>query len=67
LSVLMDNLSYMMGLINGYYEDERGWRHYRVEGKDYDIRFNPRTLENSCSCKGFIYRRKCKHIKNFRF
>ena len=63
----MDNLSYMMGLINGYYEDERGWRHYRVEGKDYDIRFNPRTLENSCSCKGFNYRRKCKHIKNFRF
>jgi hypothetical protein len=41
----MDNLTYMMNLVGGYYEDERGWRHYRVQDKTYDIRFHPMTLE----------------------
>ena len=29
----MDTLSYAMSIFGGYYETNRGWRHYRVEGK----------------------------------
>ncbi len=61
----MDNVSYMMNLINGYYEDERGYRHYRVQDKTYDIRFHPMTLEWNCSCPAYKFGRgkACKHIK----
>ena len=64
--VEMDNLSYMMNLVGGYFEDERGWRHYRVQDKTYDIRFHPMTLEWECSCPAYKFKRgnkSCKHIK----
>ena len=62
---IMDNLTYMMNLIDGYYVDDRGHRHYRVEGKNYDIRFHPSVLSWDCNCPAFIYGRgkHCKHIK----
>ena len=28
----MDMLSTAMNIFGGYYESDRGWRHYRVEG-----------------------------------
>jgi hypothetical protein len=63
----MDNVSYIMNLVGGYYQDDRGWRHYRVEGKTYDIRFHPMTLEWECSCPAYKFKRgnkTCKHIKS---
>ena len=36
-----------MNIFGGYYETERGWKHYRVQGKTYDVQFNPRTLEGN--------------------
>tara|TARA_E500000318_G_scaffold58006_1_gene53721 strand:+ start:59 stop:262 length:204 start_codon:yes stop_codon:yes gene_type:complete len=60
----MDTLSYAMNMFGGYYESDRGWRHYRVEGKTYDIRFHPMTLEWECSCPHHRFRKvQCKHIK----
>ena len=62
----MDNLSYIMNLVGGYYQDDRGWRHYRAQGKTYDIRFHPMTLEWECSCPAYKFKRgnkTCKHIK----
>jgi hypothetical protein len=62
----MDNVSYMMNLLNGVYEDERGWKHYRVLNKTYDIRMHPMTLEWECSCPAYKFSRgtkSCKHIK----
>ena len=62
----MDMLSTAMNIFGGYYETERGWRHYRVEGKPYDIRFHPLTLEWECSCPAYKFSRgtkSCKHIK----
>jgi len=61
----MDNLTYMMNLIGGVYEDTRGYRHYRVQDKTYDIRFHPSVLSWDCNCPAFIYGRgkHCKHIK----
>ena len=61
----MDNLSYMMNLVGGVYIDERGYRHYRVQDKNYDIRFHPMTLEWGCSCPAYKFGRgkQCKHIK----
>ncbi len=62
----MDNVSYMMNLIGGVYEDERGYRHYRVTNKTYDIKMHPMTLEWECSCPAYKFSRgnkTCKHIK----
>ena len=61
----MDMLSTAMNIFGGYYETERGWRHYRVQGKTYDIRFHPLTLEWECSCPAYKFGRgkHCKHIK----
>ena len=62
-------------LFDGVLIDEYGWRHYKVEGKDYDISFDPSRLDWACDCPAFKYRYKfkkkyCKHIlevqdKNF--
>jgi queuine/archaeosine tRNA-ribosyltransferase len=54
-------------LFDGVLVDEYGWRHYKVDGKDYDIRFDPSRLEWACDCPAFKYRYKfkrkyCKHI-----
>ena len=62
----MDMLSTAMNIFGGYYETERGWRHYRVEGKTYVIRFHPMTLEWECSCPAYKFKqgtKTCKHIK----
>ena len=41
--------------------------HYKVDGKDYDIRFDRSRMEWACDCPAFKFRRKhkiryCKHI-----
>ena len=59
----MDMLSTAMNIFGGYYDSDRGWRHYRANGKTYDTQFNSRTLEWRCNCKGYQFRRKCKHIE----
>ena len=52
---------------DGVVIDDYGWEHYKVKGKEYDIRFDPSRIEWSCDCKAFTYRhrwgkRYCKHI-----
>ena len=52
---------------DGVVIDDYGWEHYKVKGKEYDIRFDPSRIEWSCDCKAFTYRRRwgrkyCKHI-----
>lgn len=47
--------------------DEYGWEHYKVKGKQYDVRFDPSRLEWACDCKAFQFRGRhkikyCKHI-----
>jgi len=62
----MNNLEYIMQVFGGTYIDDRGWQHFRVEGKTYDIRFHPNTLEWECSCPAYKFKRgnkTCKHIK----
>jgi len=62
----MNNLEYIMQVFDGTYIDDRGWQHFRVEGKTYDIRFHPNTLEWECSCPAYKFKRgnkTCKHIK----
>ena len=38
----MDLITQVMNLFDGYYVDERGWKHYRVQ-ENHDIRFHPLT------------------------
>ena len=62
----MDIVSTAMNIFGGYYESERGWKHYRVQvEKPYDVQFNAMTLEWKCTCPHYTFRkaRKCKHIK----
>ena len=51
----------------GVIVDDYGWEHYKVKGKDYDIRFDPSRIEWACDCKAFTFSRRhkikyCKHI-----
>ena len=53
---------------DGVLIDEYDWEHYKVDGKDYDIRFDRSRMEWACDCKAFQFRHKfkivhCKHIK----
>ena len=66
LTFLMDMITQVMNIFNGVYVDDRGWKHYRVQGKTYDIRFHPMTLEWECSCpltSSEEVEKYCKHIK----
>mgnify|MGYP003116846516 FL=1 len=52
---------------DGVLIDEYDWEHYKVDGKDYDIRFDRSRLEWACDCPAFKFRHKfkkkhCKHI-----
>ena len=52
---------------DGVLIDDYGWEHYKVDNKDYDIRFDRSRLEWACDCPAFKYRRRhrikyCKHI-----
>ena len=60
-------IDYVIELFDGVLIDEYGWEHYRIDGKKYDIRFDPSRIEWACDCPAFTYRRKfkkkyCKHI-----
>ena len=53
---------------DGVLIDDYGWEHHKVDGKDYDIRFDRSRMEWACDCKAFQFRHKfkqkyCKHIK----
>ena len=57
----------VMDLFDGVLLDDFGWEHYKVKGKDYDIRFDRSRLEWACDCPAFKFRRRhkikyCKHI-----
>ena len=57
-------LSTAMNIFGGVYESDRGWKHYRAQGKTYDVQFNARTLEWKCTCPHYTFRKaQCKHIK----
>ena len=45
---------------DGVLVDDYGWEHYKVDGKDYDIRFDPSRIEWSCDCMAFKFRHKFK-------
>tara|TARA_B100000035_G_scaffold271757_1_gene246763 strand:- start:1365 stop:1637 length:273 start_codon:yes stop_codon:yes gene_type:complete len=52
---------------DGVLIDDYGWEHYKVDGKEYDIRFDPSRIEWACDCMAFKFRRRhkrkyCKHI-----
>jgi hypothetical protein len=52
---------------DGVLIDEYDWEHYKVDGKNYDIRFDRSRIEWACDCKAFTFRHKfkkkyCKHI-----
>ena len=47
-------------LFDGVLIDDYGWEHYKVKGKDYDIRFDPSRLEWACDCPAYTYRYKFK-------
>ena len=66
VTFLMDMITEVMNIFNGTYQDDRGYIHYRVQGKTYDIRMHPMTLEWECSCPAYKFSRgnkTCKHIK----
>lgn len=63
----MNTLDYLIKEFDGVLIDDYGWEHYKVDGKDYDIRFDRSRMEWACDCPAFTYRHRfgkmyCKHI-----
>ena len=63
----MNIVDYVIKTFDGILIDDYGWEHYKIDGKDYDIRFDRSRREWACDCKAFIFRHKfkkkyCKHI-----
>lgn len=61
-------VDYALELFGGVLIDEDGYEHYKIDGKKYDIRFDPSRIEWACDCPAFTYRKKfktkyCKHIE----
>ena len=40
--------------------DDYEWEHHKVDGKDYDIRFDRSRMEWACDCMAFTFRHKFK-------
>ena len=64
---MSDIIDKIIQKFDGVLIDDYGWEHYKVDNKDYDIRFDRSRLEWACDCKAFTYRHKfkkkyCKHI-----
>ena len=63
----MSIIDYVFKTFDGILIDDYGWEHYKVDGKDYDIRYDRSRLEWACDCKAFTFRHRfgkkyCKHI-----
>ena len=63
----MSIIDYVIKTFDGILIDDYGWEHYKVDGKDYDIRYDRSRLEWACDCKAFTIRHRfgkkyCKHI-----
>ena len=63
----MSIIDYVIKTFDGILIDDYGWEHYKVDGKDYDIRYDRSRLEWACDCKAFTFRHRfgkkyCKHI-----
>ena len=59
------NYNYLIDLIGGVWVENDGTQHLKIKDKPYDITFNPRVMEWTCTCPGYRFRNKCKHIKHF--
>ena len=64
MSELIDKI---IELFDGVLIDEYGWEHHKIDGKSYDIQFDPSRIEWACDCPAFKFRRRhktkyCKHI-----
>ena len=63
----MELIDLLIEKFDGVLIDEYDWEHYKVNGKNYDIRFDRSRIEWACDCPAFKFRRKhkikyCKHI-----
>ena len=63
----MSIIDYVIKTFDSILIDDYGWEHYKVDGKDYDIRYDRSRLEWACDCKAFTFRHRfgkkyCKHI-----
>ena len=63
----MSIIDYVIKTFDGILIDDYGWEHYKIDGKDYDIRFDRSRREWACDCKAFTFRHRfgkkyCKHI-----
>ena len=50
MSELIDKI---IELFDGVLIDEYGWEHHKIDGKDYDIQFDPSRIEWACDKKSF--------------
>ena len=58
----MSTLNYLIKKFDGEIMEDNKWRVDGSNGKHYTVEWHPYHKHYSCGCKGYAFRRKCRHI-----
>ena len=58
----MTLLEKIIDTFDGEIMQDNKWRVDGSKGNHYTVEWCPYEKKYSCNCKGYIYRRRCKHI-----
>ena len=60
--MVMNLLEKLIETFDGEIMVSNQWRVNGSNGKHYTVEWHPFHKHYSCSCKGYTFRRKCRHI-----
>ena len=62
----MTLLEKIIDTFDGVIIEDNQWVIDGSKGDRYVVEWNPYSKDYSCNCKGFMCRKKCRHIKELR-
>ena len=58
----MNLLEKIIDTFDGVIVEDNQWTVVGTSGNKYTVEWHPFSKMYSCNCKGYLYRRKCRHI-----
>ena len=59
----MNLLETIIDKFDGVVIEDNQWTIEGSQGNRYIVEWNPYSKSYSCNCKGYMFRKKCSHIK----
>lgn len=59
----MNLLETIIDKFDGVVIEDNQWTIEGSQGNRYIVEWNPYSKSYSCNCKGYMFRKKCRHIK----